>query len=200
MPQDEIALFKAWVEGGTPEGMPNDEKSEEDAPPVETMLRAPDIVGKSKEPYLPDATRPDDYRCFALDAEFPETRSLREHVLFGRSIGSPCSRLCGRARRCAFVGTEMLKRTAPVIPALAVPELDKISVNWPDGHPVAFPMSVKMVLPAIFQPVVALSPVHYNTGNDPFSMIPLWKCTRSMTARESLDHCRNLTLNRHSGR
>ena len=63
--------------------MPNDEKSEEDAPPVETTLGAPDIVGKSKEPYLPDATRPDDYRCLLSMLNFRKTRSLRERVVPG---------------------------------------------------------------------------------------------------------------------
>ncbi len=62
----ERALFRSWVEAGTPEG-----EGEATAPPEDPAMGEADIVTSPNGPYLPDDSRPDDYRCFLLDAEFP---------------------------------------------------------------------------------------------------------------------------------
>lgn len=61
----------AWAAADYPMGDPS-----EYAPPEATSARVPetpaDLVLSAAEPYLPDAARPDDYHCVALDYEFEE--------------------------------------------------------------------------------------------------------------------------------
>lgn len=88
---EELATFRDWVANGAPEGetpadyVPYAAPSDEGQPGM--------VVGKSPEAYVPDDSRPDDYRCFILDADFPEDtfvhktwvvpdqRALVHHVL-----------------------------------------------------------------------------------------------------------------------
>ncbi|MFZ4738042.1 MAG: hypothetical protein ACOYM9_18955 [Bradymonadia bacterium] len=67
MPDAEKALFRAWVDGGLARG-----EGEPVLPQAQTIGLEPDVVGRVGEPYTPDPARPDDYRCFALDAVFDE--------------------------------------------------------------------------------------------------------------------------------
>lgn len=67
---DEKAVFRAWVEAGTPEG---DAAS---AAPIE--VPRPESfeathTARPIEPYQPDGSISDDYRCFVLDLEFDRT-------------------------------------------------------------------------------------------------------------------------------
>jgi hypothetical protein len=65
MPEDEKAVVRAWVEAGMPAGAVADVP-----PPPDVIPRAPDLVTRPPEVYTADPSRPDDYRCFPLDAEF----------------------------------------------------------------------------------------------------------------------------------
>jgi mono/diheme cytochrome c family protein len=65
---DEVTLVRAWVDGGGPEGDPDDYQAP--PPPEPTGLSRVDLELALPEPYLPTA-QPDDYRCFLLD--WPET-------------------------------------------------------------------------------------------------------------------------------
>ena len=67
MPEAEKALFRAWVAGGLARG-----EGEPSLPQAQVVELEPDVVGRAGEPYTPDPARPDDYRCFALDAVFDE--------------------------------------------------------------------------------------------------------------------------------
>jgi len=76
MTAEEIALFGAWVERGTPQGEPLEETT--NAPPVSGEL--PDLevthVAVPLEPYIPDGELEDDYRCLPLDISFEEDMFL----------------------------------------------------------------------------------------------------------------------------
>jgi hypothetical protein len=63
---DEIATIVAWVDAGAPAGTPDDDALL--APPETTSLGDDAHVVEMAEPYTPDATLVDDYRCFVLDA------------------------------------------------------------------------------------------------------------------------------------
>ncbi|MCB9597496.1 MAG: hypothetical protein H6719_32545 [Sandaracinaceae bacterium] len=85
----ERAVFERWVDEGMVEGDPADQPPLPPAPPTFTATH----VAHMTEPYLPDATLPDDYRCFLLDHTFegdsfltgrnvvPGAGSLVHHVL-----------------------------------------------------------------------------------------------------------------------
>ena len=72
MPEDAKATFRAWVADGAPMGTPGATVS-----PQTVGLPEPDLITRGGAAYLPDATRPDDYRCFPLDVEFAEDTFLR---------------------------------------------------------------------------------------------------------------------------
>lgn len=63
---EERRVFARWLAAGTPEGDPADAPP----PPEGRPTFEPTDVARMAEPYLPDATRPDDYRCFVLDHDF----------------------------------------------------------------------------------------------------------------------------------
>lgn len=68
--EEQIELFSAWVDGGAPEGNPDDY-----VPP--TIPEPPgmsriDLTLTLPEPYQPQK-QPDDYRCFLLDWPYDET-------------------------------------------------------------------------------------------------------------------------------
>lgn len=73
MPADEVELFRAWVEAGTPLG---------DAATAAPIVRPepptfePTHVLASEEPFLPSNVETDDYRCFVLPMEFEEDHYL----------------------------------------------------------------------------------------------------------------------------
>ena len=58
----------AWAAAGAPEGTPGVLAEDPSPPPVRSEA---DIVARAADPYTADPARPDDYRCFTLDAEFP---------------------------------------------------------------------------------------------------------------------------------
>lgn len=61
---DDVALVRAWVDGGAPEGDPGDYQAP--PPPPPGGLSRVDLELTLPEPYLP-TQQPDDYRCFLLD-------------------------------------------------------------------------------------------------------------------------------------
>jgi hypothetical protein len=65
---DDVALVRAWVDGGGLEGDPDDYQAP--PPPEPTGLSRVDLELTLPEPYLP-TQQPDDYRCFLLD--WPQT-------------------------------------------------------------------------------------------------------------------------------
>ncbi|MCK6570486.1 hypothetical protein L6V77_05160 [Myxococcota bacterium] len=86
----DVARFAAWVAAEMPEGRAG-VRAEPPTPAVN--LAAPDLVTRAESPYVPDPARPDDYRCFPLDARFeadtyvvgndvwPGEKAIVHHVL-----------------------------------------------------------------------------------------------------------------------
>lgn len=70
---DEIATIQAWFEGGAAMGDPENALSE---PPGPADLADPDAVLDAGVDYLPDASRPDDYRCFVLPSPVEQSQFL----------------------------------------------------------------------------------------------------------------------------
>jgi hypothetical protein len=66
---DDIATLRAWSDGGAPEGQPGKEAA---SPPALPALDRVDRTVEMTEPYTPDATLDDDYRCFVLDPGLTE--------------------------------------------------------------------------------------------------------------------------------
>lgn len=87
---EQIATVEAWVDAGMPEGDPED--AGEPLPPVSVPLPRADVQLRIPEPYTPDPSRSDDYRCFLIDWStpgtsyvtgfevFPDNRSVVHHV------------------------------------------------------------------------------------------------------------------------
>ncbi len=72
IPEDEVAVLRAWVSGGAPEGDPTDPIS------VEVPSLDPTDTLQAAVPYTPDfTTGADDYRCLVLDITVPETTYMR---------------------------------------------------------------------------------------------------------------------------
>lgn len=67
LPADVLPKFEEWVAGGMPAG---EGAVESFMPPQLDKLRA-DLTVKMAEPYLPNESITDDYRCFVLDLDFP---------------------------------------------------------------------------------------------------------------------------------
>ena len=81
MAPDQKALFGAWVEQGLAEGREGvlvRALAPQGEPPVADLIASP------LSPYTPDPEKPDDWRCFALDADFErETYIVGTQVLPG---------------------------------------------------------------------------------------------------------------------
>ncbi len=87
---DEKALFRAWVDGGTPEGDAA-RAAPIEIPEAETF-EATDVA-RPMQSFVPDDGVADDYRCFILDTEFdaptfltasravPDAEAIVHHVL-----------------------------------------------------------------------------------------------------------------------
>lgn len=65
---EEIATIQTWADEGGPEGDPADDPGVK--APEPTQLARIDHLLTLPEPYMPDASAADDYRCFVID--FPE--------------------------------------------------------------------------------------------------------------------------------
>ena len=72
VPEDAKALIAEWAVAGFPEG----EAATVVEQPQTADLPDPSAVAAYPDAYEPDDTRPDDYRCFPLDTEFPEDTYL----------------------------------------------------------------------------------------------------------------------------
>lgn len=80
----ERALFRRWRDTGMREGDP---ASLPAGPPPPAPF-VPTHLARMPEPYSPDPTRPDDYRCFVLDFE-----SERDVFVTGRKVAPGATRL-----------------------------------------------------------------------------------------------------------
>lgn len=69
---DEKAVIAQWAADGMPEGELPDTVEQ----PQTEELPEPSAVGVATDAYVPDDSRPDDYRCFPLNVEFPEDTYL----------------------------------------------------------------------------------------------------------------------------
>jgi hypothetical protein len=72
--EDERALLRGWVEGGAALGDPT---AAAPLPELPGPPFAPNLLFPMPEPYTPDASTPDDWRCFVLDATFDEETFVR---------------------------------------------------------------------------------------------------------------------------
>lgn len=78
--QEQIDLFSSWMAAGMLEGDEADYvpiQQKQASLTVEEQLGPPTAELAASAAYTPDATRPDDYRCFVLDHEFPTETFLR---------------------------------------------------------------------------------------------------------------------------
>jgi len=71
---DERATLEAWQDLGFPLGDATEEVAVEPAGPDDVE---PTLVTDAGAPYVTDKSKPDDYRCFLLDATFEEPRFAR---------------------------------------------------------------------------------------------------------------------------
>ncbi len=69
---DQKAVIAQWAADGMPEGTVPEVVEQ----PQIRDLPEPSAVGVATEAYVPDDSRPDDYRCFPLDVEFPQDTYL----------------------------------------------------------------------------------------------------------------------------
>lgn len=69
----EIAIFRAWAAGGTPEGDPSRIPALPNAP---GGLENPSVTLDFGADYTPSSGRPDDYRCFIVDPGFTQDTYL----------------------------------------------------------------------------------------------------------------------------
>jgi mono/diheme cytochrome c family protein len=67
---EEIATLEAWVADGKQQGAATEKTA-----PVVAAFEATDVA-RVPSPYIPSDTAPDDYRCFLLDIDLPETRYM----------------------------------------------------------------------------------------------------------------------------
>ncbi len=72
----QIAVFRAWMEEGMIEGDPADYVPTRGSG-LSPDIGAPTLTLSIPAPYTPNAERPDDYRCFVMDHEFPAETYLR---------------------------------------------------------------------------------------------------------------------------
>lgn len=76
MPKEERDRLAQWVELGQPLGRPvadsGDAERDELGDEAARRLGPPTIEAGTGSAYTPDGRRPDDYRCFLLDADFPD--------------------------------------------------------------------------------------------------------------------------------
>jgi mono/diheme cytochrome c family protein len=68
----EIDVLVTWAENGAPLGDP--QTANVDLLPPAPLTVRPDVVLTMEEPYTPDPTRFDDYRCFLIDPQLEEAR------------------------------------------------------------------------------------------------------------------------------
>lgn len=74
-PEGMAAVLESWIAEGMPEG--DEQASVGGDMAVEPVFTfEPTHIASMVEPYLPDVSLPDDYRCFVLDIDIPEERFL----------------------------------------------------------------------------------------------------------------------------
>lgn len=88
--ESDKAMVSDWVAAGMPEGDPAD--APEVLPPTVALEEA-SVVTRSAQPYTPDPSTPDDYRCLVMDVDFtsdtyitayqvvPDVDALVHHVV-----------------------------------------------------------------------------------------------------------------------
>ncbi len=69
-----IAVFKEWIDNDMPEGVETevDQSANSLKSDVLADFGTPTFIAQSSEPYLPDTSAPDDYRCFQVGDVFEE--------------------------------------------------------------------------------------------------------------------------------
>ena len=70
----QIATFKEWIDNDMPEGIATETEDSDTSLKISGLpaLGSPTFVARSAEPYMPDTSAPDDYRCFQVGDVFEE--------------------------------------------------------------------------------------------------------------------------------
>lgn len=66
LPEADLQLLLAWIDGGALEGHPDDAPPEAEPIEIQTLPRV-DLILSAPEPYTPQEPAGDEYRCFLLD-------------------------------------------------------------------------------------------------------------------------------------
>ena len=160
---DERALFRTWADTGALEGTPAEEEAETDTSRDEVDA---DLVLTMAEPYLPDETVVDDYRCFVVDPGLEEdawvtamdvaldNSAIVHHVVVWTDPDHNSATLDEEAEGQGY-------------PCYGGPGFDNTTVvgGWaPGGGTMQIPDGLGIQLPAGDPLILQL---HYYTANDP---------------------------------
>jgi hypothetical protein len=157
--EDELMLFKRWVESGKPEGNP-DRMPNPPAFQDGWQLGEPDLVLEMSAPYEIPADGPDLYRNFAIPLDLPEdkwvkaielrprARSVVHHVLYFLDDSGTARRLDGKDGRPGFkgMGFRVSGRLGGYVPGAAPEQL-------PGDFAYPLPKGSDLVLQSHFHPV-----------------------------------------------
>ncbi len=155
-------VFRAWREGGYVAGDPADYV----APEVSTFDPGPpDLVLEAAEPWTPDVSRPDDYRCLLLEHEFDDDVFFTGYDVFPGQTDTVHHVLLYlvRAEDRGALAQLDARDDGPGFACFGGVGVgaEQVLAAWaPGGQPVAFPEGSAMRIPA---GAALVMQVHYNT-------------------------------------
>lgn len=75
--EEEITMFRAWVENGCPTGNPNEAPAQRTYPDTEWKIGTPDYVFEMPEPYHVPRRQLDEYQYYRVPVRFEEDRYIQ---------------------------------------------------------------------------------------------------------------------------
>ena len=159
---EERTLFRAWADSGVLEGSPSDMTQDVD----ETEAFEADLILSMAEPYLPDETVADDYRCFVIDSGLTEDAWITAmDVVLGNSAIVHHVVVWTDPEHSSTALDEAAEGQG--YPCYGGPGFDSTTVlgGWaPGGGTMQIPEGLGIQLPAEDPLILQL---HYYTANDP---------------------------------